>query len=173
MSRPAPGIGAILPDDAEERIMKREYLVLALAVTGLTAAGAHGAAAGGSVTGAPLVSEGISLGLGHRDYLNYCAACHGADARGDGTLGEFLTLKAPDLTMLSKLNAGKFPEERVTEVIDGRADVKVHGMRDMPVWGDWFNREAAGADTGKAARELIVSDRIASLIVYLESIQAK
>ena len=91
----------------------------------------------------------------------------------DGTLGEFLTLKVPDLTQLSKLNAGKFPEERVMEVIDGRADVKVHGMRDMPVWGDWFNREAAGADTGKQARELIVNDRIASLINYVKSIQVK
>ncbi|MCA3560436.1 MAG: c-type cytochrome [Aestuariivirga sp.] len=153
--------------------MKRKYPVLALAVAGLMAGGLHEAAAEGSVMGAPLVSEGISLGLGHRDYLNYCAACHGADAKGDGTLGEFLTLRVPDLTMLSKLNAGKFPEERVMEVIDGRADVKVHGMRDMPVWGDWFNREAADSGTGKAARELIVSDRIASLIDYLKSIQVK
>jgi hypothetical protein len=51
--------------------------------------------------------------------------------------------------------------------------VKVHGLRDMPVWGDWFNREAASADTGKAAREMIVNDRIASLITYIKSIQEK
>lgn len=153
--------------------MKRKYLVLALAVGGLLVAGAHEAAADGSVIGAPLVSEGISLELGHRDFLNYCAACHGADAKGDGTLGEFLTLKVPDLTQLSKFNAGKFPEEKVIEVIDGRVDVKVHGMRDMPVWGDWFNREAASGSADKQARELIVNDRIASLINYIKSIQAK
>ena len=152
--------------------MKRKYLILALAVTGLMLVGARAAVAEGTV-GAPLVSEGISLELGHRDYLNYCAACHGADGKGDGTLGQFLTLAVPDLTKLSKLNAGKFPEERVMDVIDGRADVKVHGMRDMPVWGDWFNREAASADTSKEARELIVNDRIASLINYLKSIQVK
>jgi cytochrome c1 len=152
--------------------MKRRYLVLAVAVGTLMVAFAQEAVAASTV-GAPLVSEGISLDLGHRDFMNYCAACHGAAAKGDGTLGEFLTLKVPDLTQLSKLNAGKFPEERVMEVIDGRADVKVHGMRDMPVWGDWFNREAAGADTGKQARELIVNDRIASLINYVKSIQVK
>ena len=152
--------------------MKRRNQVRALAVGSLLLAVAPQAFAAGTVD-APLVSEGISLDLGRRDYMNYCAACHGADARGDGTLGEFLTLKVPDLTTLSKYNAGKFPEERVSDVIDGRADVKVHGMRDMPVWGDWFNREAASADTGKAAREMIVNDRIASLISYLKSIQVK
>lgn len=151
--------------------MKRRYMVLGLVVGAIAVAGVQQAAAGTS--GAGLVSEGISLELGRRDYLNYCAACHGVDARGDGTLGEFLTLSVPGLTKLSKLNAGKFPVERVTEVIDGRADVKVHGMRDMPVWGDWFNREAASPDTGKQARELIVQDRITSLITYLESIQVK
>ena len=148
--------------------MKRGCLVLTLAVSGLMMIGAEG-----TMAGAPLVSEGISLELGHRDYMNYCAACHGAEAKGDGTLGEFLTLAVPDLTKLSKLNAGKFPEERVMEVIDGRVDVKVHGMRDMPVWGDWFNREAASSNTDKVARELIVNDRIASLINYLKSIQTK
>jgi len=61
----------------------------------------------------------------------------------------------------------------VMDVIDGRVDVKVHGMRDMPVWGDWFNREAASSDTSKEAREIIVNDRIASLINYIKSIQVK
>ena len=151
--------------------MKRKYLVLALAVAGLMLVGVQEAVAGG--TGAPLLSEGISLELGHRDFINYCAACHGAGAKGDGTMGEFLTLKVPDLTTLTKFNGGKFPTEKVEGVIDGRTEVKVHGMRDMPVWGDWFNREAAESATDKQARELIVNDRIASLITYLKSIQVK
>jgi len=152
--------------------MKRKYLVLALAVVGLMIASASEAVAG-TGTGAPLLSEGISLQFGQRDFLNYCAACHGADAKGDGTLGEFLTLKVPDLTTLTKFNAGKFPVEKVEDVIDGRTEVKVHGMRDMPVWGDWFNREAAESGTDSQARELVVNDRIASLITYLQSIQVK
>jgi hypothetical protein len=61
----------------------------------------------------------------------------------------------------------------VAAVIDGRADVKVHGMRDMPVWGDWFNAEAISQDTGRETRELIVKDRIESLVSYIASIQQK
>lgn len=152
--------------------MKRRSLVTGLLIGGLLMAGAEAVAAAGA-TGSPLVSEGISLALGQRDYRNYCAACHGPEGKGDGTLGEFLTLAVPDLTRLSKLNAGQFPAERVTEVIDGRADVKVHGLRDMPVWGDWFNAEAISQDTDRDTREIIVQDRIRSLVSYIESIQEK
>jgi mono/diheme cytochrome c family protein len=152
--------------------MKRKYLVMGLVVGGLLIAGAQAVAAAGA-SGSGLVSEGISLELGQRDFRNYCSACHGIEGKGDGTLGEFLTLSVPDLTKLAKLNAGQFPAERVTEVIDGRADVKVHGMRDMPVWGDWFNAEAVSQDTDRDTRELIVKDRIQSLVNYIASIQEK
>lgn len=152
--------------------MKRKYVILGMAIGGFMIVGAEAVAASGT-TGTPLVSEGISLDLGKRDFRTYCASCHGAEGMGDGTLGEFLTLAVPDLTKLSKLNAGKFPEERVTEVIDGRADVKVHGMRDMPVWGDWFDAEAVSQDTDREARELVVQDRVRSLVGYIKSIQAK
>jgi mono/diheme cytochrome c family protein len=150
--------------------MRNRFLASSLAAAlMLTAAALPGRADGTS--GASLLSEGISLELGRRDFINYCAACHGVGGEGDGTLGEFLTLAVPDLTRLSKLNGGIFPEERVIGVIDGRSDVKVHGMRDMPVWGDWFNREAASADTDREARELVVKDRIQSLVTFLKSIQ--
>ena len=152
--------------------MKRKYVIMGVVVGGLMIAGAQAVAASGS-TGTPLLSEGISLDLGKRDFRTYCSACHGLEGKGDGTLGEFLTLAVPDLTKLTKLNAGRFPEERVTEVVDGRADVKVHGMRDMPVWGDWFNAEAVSQDTDREARELIVQDRISSLVGYIKSIQVK
>ena len=141
-------------------------IVAALAVGGVEHATANGTSA------STLLSEGVSLELGERDFINYCAACHGVGATGDGTIGEFLTLAVPDLTELSKRNGGQFPEARITEVIDGRAEVKVHGMRDMPVWGDWFDAEAASPDIDRKARELIVNDRIASLVLYLKSIQA-
>ena len=152
--------------------MKRKLLVMGLVVGGLLLASAEALAASATIT-TPLVSEGISLELGKRDFRNYCSACHGVSGKGDGTLAEFLTLAIPDITTLTKLNAGKFPEERVTEVIDGRADVKVHGMRDMPVWGDWFNSEAISQDTDREARELVVEDRIRSLVGYIKSIQVK
>ena len=117
--------------------------------------------------------QGISIELGRADFRNYCAACHGVGAKGDGTIAEFLTIQAADLTKLSKLNGGKFPRERIREVIDGRAEVKVHGARDMPVWGDWFNKEAVSPKVSRETRELIVSDRIESLINYIETLQEK
>lgn len=152
--------------------MKRKSLVMGAIAGGFLIAGAQASLAADS-TGPGLVSEGISLELGQRDFRNYCAACHGIEGRGDGTLGEFLTLSVPDLTKLAKLNAGTFPEERVTQVIDGRAEVKVHGVRDMPVWGDWFDAEAVSQDTDRETREIIVKDRIQSLVSYVASIQEK
>ncbi len=125
-----------------------------------------------SVAAAPAAqSEGISLALGKRDFRNYCAACHGVDGVGDGTLAEFLTLSIPDLTKLTKRNAGSFPADKVMQMIDGRADVRIHGPRDMPVWGDWFSREAEQPGLSKESREDIVHDRIESLMLFLKSIQ--
>lgn len=115
--------------------------------------------------------EGISIDLGRRDYGTYCAACHGVAGKGDGTVAEFLTINAPDLTQLAKRNAGMFPRERLREVIDGRAEVRVHGSRDMPVWGDWFDREAISPDTDRDTRAIIVRDRIESLVDFIAAIQ--
>lgn len=114
---------------------------------------------------------GLSLELGRTDYLDYCAACHGVGGKGDGTVAEYLTLAAPDLTQLRKMNAGTFPRERIQNVIDGRAEVKVHGERDMPVWGDWFKFEADASVAGKGATEEVVTERINALVNYIESIQ--
>lgn len=116
-------------------------------------------------------SQGISIDLGQEDFRTYCAACHGVSGKGDGTIAEFLTIAAADLTRLTKLNSGKFPTERVMRVIDGRDEVRVHGTRDMPVWGDWFDREAISPDVDRDAREIIVRDRIQSLINYIETLQ--
>lgn len=114
---------------------------------------------------------GLVLELGRADFLNYCAACHGVGAKGDGTVAEYLTLTAPDLTQLRKMNAGSFPRERIQNVIDGRAEVKIHGARDMPVWGVWFKFEAGASDAGKGATEEVVLERINALVNYIESIQ--
>jgi mono/diheme cytochrome c family protein len=152
--------------------MTHSDLVTGLIAAGLIMAGAGAAVASGAA-GSGHASTGITLELGQRDFRTYCAACHGLSAKGDGTLGEFLNLPIPDLTRLSKLNTGMFPAERVTQVIDGRTEVKAHGLRDMPVWGDWFNEEAASPETGSSTRDLIVEDRIRSLVGYIESIQEK
>lgn len=112
----------------------------------------------------------IPADLGRGDFMTYCAACHGVSGIGDGTVAEFLTLSATNLTQMSVKNGGIFPRQRAIEVIDGRARVSVHGERDMPVWGNWFKLEAdtGGAD---AITEKIVRERITALVDYLETLQ--
>jgi mono/diheme cytochrome c family protein len=107
---------------------------------------------------------------GRGDFMNYCAACHGVGGKGDGTVAEFLTIEAADLTRMSLRNGGIFPRQRAIEVIDGRAQVSVHGERDMPVWGDWFKFEA-DSDGAGTKTEKVVRERITALVDYLESIQ--
>ena len=64
-----------------------------------------------------------------------------------------------------------YSRARVVDVVDGRIEVKVHGPRDMPVWGDWFSNEAAASGAGKGTQEEIVRERINALVEYIEKIQ--
>ena len=52
-------------------------------------------------------------------YRAHCAACHGADGKGDGPLAPALKTKPADLTVLSRNNGGKFPADRVRKFISG------------------------------------------------------
>ena len=151
----------------------RKLIPAVVTLTGLMALSSTNALSSSTVTPPEPVVGGISLELGKADFRTYCAACHGVSGNGDGTVAEFLTITAPDLTTLTKRNAGTFPRQRLSEVIDGRAEVKVHGPRDMPVWGEWFDYEAMSPDTDRDAREIIVRLRIEALISYVESIQQK
>lgn len=111
---------------------------------------------------------------GRREYMNSCASCHGASAKGDGPLAASLQRPPADLTMLSHRNGGVFPAQRVQQVIDGRTDVKAHGSREMPVWGERFTNQGSAeyfdvpfnADAYTAARIALLTD-------YLNRIQAK
>src|SRR5512147_3337996 len=71
--------------------------------------------------------------IGKKEYDASCAACHGQDGKGKGSFAELLNVSMPDLTALSKRNGGVFPAVRVYDVIDGRAAVKAHGTREMPI----------------------------------------
>jgi hypothetical protein len=126
------------------------------------------------LTGVPVAladsTESVPVDLGRGDFMNYCAACHGVGGKGDGTVAEFLTISAADLTQMALRNGGIFPRQRAIQVIDGRAQVSVHGERDMPVWGDWFKFEADSDGAGEKT-EKVVRERITSLVDYLESIQ--
>jgi len=102
------------------------------------------------------------------------AVCHGASGKGDGPLADYIKSNVADLTVLPKNNNGVFPSDRVHQFIDGRAEVAVHGPRDMPVWGQVYNAEAV-----ERCREVwqiqdpasIVRTRIDALVAYIASLQ--
>jgi mono/diheme cytochrome c family protein len=111
---------------------------------------------------------------GMLDFKANCAGCHGAGGRGDGAYEQFNKLRIPDLTMLSARNHGVFPTERVTEIIDGRQIVIIHGTPGMPVWGNRFSLKAAAeCREARCDSESVVRARIQALIAYIRQLDAK
>ena len=99
-------------------------------------------------------------------FATYCAACHGANARGNGPMAGTLRGTPPDLTTYAARNNGSFPAERLRQIIDGRM-VASHGTGEMPVWGDAFKSSRAGFS------EESVRARIAAIVRFLESVQVR
>ena len=71
-------------------------------------------------------------------FANYCASCHGLDAKGTGPAAPALKKVPADLTKISARNGGTFPEVKVKRYIEGLDEVAAHGSRDMPMWGRLF-----------------------------------
>jgi mono/diheme cytochrome c family protein len=105
---------------------------------------------------------------GELEYQRSCRVCHGIDGRGDGIMRQYLTVPPANLRQLAKNNGGKFPFWEVYGKINGTTEVRTHGTREMPIWGDRF-RADAGSD-GKFALTQ-AAGRILSLTFYLENIQ--
>ncbi|MGA8058792.1 MAG: hypothetical protein WB999_11150 [Candidatus Binataceae bacterium] len=103
------------------------------------------------------------VALGRQIYLERCASCRGLSGEGDGPVARALTTPPANLRRLSERFGNPLPEDQVARFIDGRAEVRAHGPRDMPVWGARFYAETQDANAVQA--------RIAELVAYLESIQ--
>lgn len=104
------------------------------------------------------------LPSGEHLYKQYCSACHGMDAKGQGPAASSLKMPPPDLTTLAKRHMGKFPDEYVASVLLFGPGTTAHGASDMPTWGPVFlyldkHDEAAS------------KQRIKNLTTYLKSLQ--
>lgn len=109
---------------------------------------------------------GKSIASGKKLFMQHCASCHSADAKGAGPAAVSLKKQPPDLTFLAKRNHGKFPYDEVYKAIDGDFDVPAHGSKEMPTWGPLFL-----ALTGLNAHE---AERLTTnLTDYIKSIQVK
>jgi len=109
--------------------------------------------------------QGTDVFSGSETYRTYCAVCHGTKGKGDGKLADILRVRPPDLTLLAKRNGGRYPDDKVHRMIDGRNPVKGHGGADMPVWGDAFRNASDSYSDAK------VKEKIDALVEYLKSIQ--
>ena len=99
-------------------------------------------------------------------FNNYCAVCHGKDAKGDGPAAPAMKTQPADLTALAKKSGGKYPASHVAAVIRGQASTPSHGSQDMPVWGPLFSSISQG-------HESQVQQRITNLVGYIDTLQAK
>jgi len=106
--------------------------------------------------------------VGRTEFAQYCASCHGADARGAGPVATVLITPPADLTGIAARRGGAFPADEIAAWIDGRLAPPAHGTREMPVWGV---RLAEGLPPGELSQDL-VRGRILTLVEYLRSIQA-
>ncbi len=99
-------------------------------------------------------------------FKQYCAACHGIDAKGNGPARAALRVPAANLTTLAKRHGGEFPTDLVTNVLRFGPGVAAHGSSDMPTWGGIFQY----MDNYNQA---LVQKRIKNLIDYLVTLQEK
>lgn len=121
------------------------------------------------LTATPAVAADPDPASGQGMFLQFCAACHGTDAKGDGPMAEILTVAPPDLTQLAARNDGAFPVFRVIRQIDGRDPLLAHGG-EMPLFGRIFDfpDAAIAAETGQP---IITAQPIADIAAWLISVQ--
>ena len=126
-----------------------------------SAGDAHGDS---SADGSP---DPVLAEMGESIFIRYCAACHGASARGDGPAAEVLRVPPSDLTRIAQRHGGSFPDGAVARTIDGRFDYPAHGSREMPVWGERFGDSIPEASLS----EEVARGKVVTIVEYLKSIQ--
>ncbi len=77
-----------------------------------------------------------------------------------------LSTPPANLRHLVERYGNPLPTDQIARFIDGRADIRAHGPRDMPVWGgSVWQRGPGGQEPGQ------VTAALAALVAYLQSIQ--
>jgi len=117
-----------------------------------------------SITASQNVVAGQDEGFvkkGRQLFTQYCAVCHGPDAKGNGPAAAELKKQPADLTVVQK-RGEKFPTFQVMTFIEGEKVVPAHGTREMPIWGTVFRRTKG--EMGQQAD-------IYALVKYIESVQ--
>ena len=101
---------------------------------------------------------------GEVTYKQFCAACHGSDAKGKGPAASTLKKRPSNLTTLARRHQGNFPYDYVAEILRFGPGLSAHGSSEMPTWGPMFR-------VIDKNNEQIVQQRIKNLCDYLASLQ--
>jgi mono/diheme cytochrome c family protein len=101
---------------------------------------------------------------GADSYKEYCAVCHGLNAKGNGPAAPALKVPPADLTTITK-RKGKFSEADVEQRIVGKTLPPSHGASEMPIWGHVFDSIASDPSVAKL--------RVSNLVNYIKSLQVQ
>ena len=121
---------------------------------------------GQSNSGAGETLNRTSPANGKQMFDNYCASCHGLDAKGHGPAAPALKTPPTDLTGLSRSNHGEFPEAHVIAVLQYGTTIPSHGAAEMPVWGPILGK------MDKVSPQ-VQKLRVSNLVRYLETLQSR
>ena len=83
-----------------------------------------------------------AIDAGKSEYIRSCALCHGDNGKGNGIYASKLIVRPTNLSLLQKQNNGIFPTREIYKTIEGRDNIKAHGPKAMPIWGDRFDHES-------------------------------
>ena len=100
---------------------------------------------------------------GAQMYQSYCASCHGTQGKGNGPAVEFLKTPPPDLTRLSLINGGEYPEARVFAKLSRSPHPQGEASLTMPDWDRLFR----SLDSSRSQVNL----RAYNLTAYIQSLQ--
>lgn len=106
---------------------------------------------------------------GAEDFAAYCAACHGAGARGDGPAAADLPRRPADLTRLAASSGGAWPGTRVMAKIWGYTGGRDGGVV-MPSFAALLDGEAVLYDGGDGIATP-TPVRLVQLSEYLRGLQ--
>ncbi len=107
---------------------------------------------------------------GHALYGQHCAACHGADGRGDAQVARALAVEMPDLGTLSARAGGTFPLVAVMSKVDGYARGVGGGGSQMPELGHLLDGPLVRVDTGDG-RMTPTPAKLVAIAEYLRTLQ--
>src|SRR3974390_265236 len=142
-------------------------IAAAFAIVALVLMPAAGTAQETTVKKAPVVQSDPNSGK--QMFTDYCAPCHGKDGTGNGPAASAMNKPPPNLAALAKNNGGEYPAAHVAAVLTFGNERASHGSKDMPVWGQLFER----LNWSSSTKEVEAQQRINRLNSYIESLQVK